>query len=58
MRSPRRNRADRLLHDGNLNFPFSLHIDAHVVGVTEEQQVNRGPGHFQVVTSQFAQRGR
>jgi hypothetical protein len=46
-----------LLHDDNLNIPFTpQHVDAHVVRVTDEQQINRGPGQFQVVNSQFAQR--
>jgi len=47
------------LHDDNLHIPFApQHVDAHVVGVAQQQQIDRAPSQFQVVNSQFAQQGR
>ncbi len=44
--------GDRLLHDDNFNVPFSpQHVNAHIVGVTDEQQINRGPDQSKVVNS-------
>ena len=49
----------RSFHHRDLDVPFAAQdVDAHVVLVADEQQIDGRPGHLQVVNPQLAQGGR